>query len=70
MQIRCTHCHKPFALGKEEVYATLDSMAAEDLNHHTTHCPHCRRVNKVSKNELLRSAPEWKGGEAKPQQES
>ncbi len=60
MQIRCQNCHKPYAIGKEEVHAALDLMAAQDLHHYDTQCPHCRRANHVSHDELLRAAPDWK----------
>jgi phage FluMu protein Com len=59
MQIRCYHCHKPFALGKEAVHAALDLLTKDELNHYNAPCPHCRRVNRVSRQELLRAAPEW-----------
>lgn len=59
MQIRCRNCHKPFALGKEAVYYALDTMTAKGLNHYNANCPHCRRVNRVSLEELLRAAPDW-----------
>ena len=59
MQIRCYHCHKPFALGKEAVYVALDAVAASELSHYNAPCPHCRRVNRISRDELLRSAPDW-----------
>lgn len=57
MQIRCYHCHKPYALNKEAVHAALDAISQEHLNHYNAPCPHCRRVNRISKNELLRAAP-------------
>jgi phage FluMu protein Com len=60
MQIQCTHCHKPFALGREAVHAALDTLTAEGLHHFNANCPHCRRVNRVSKDALRRAAPEWK----------
>lgn len=59
MQIRCHNCHRPFALSKDAVHAALDSMVAEDLSHYNANCPHCRRVNRVSKAELQRAAPDW-----------
>jgi phage FluMu protein Com len=59
MQIRCFHCHKPFALSKETVHAALDILSEENLSHYNAQCPHCRRVNKVSRDELLRAAPDW-----------
>lgn len=66
MQIRCSHCHRPFALGKEDVHAALDALQAEDLSHFNTHCPHCGRSNRVSRQELQRSAPDWKPQTAAP----
>ena len=59
MQIRCYHCHRPFALGKEAVYQALQEMTTSELSHHNAHCPHCRRANRVSRQELLRAAPDW-----------
>jgi phage FluMu protein Com len=60
MQIRCMNCHKPFALKHETVLATLDMMTSQEMSHYDAHCPHCRRVNRISRDELLRSAPDWK----------
>ena len=59
MQIRCFNCHKPFAIGKDEIHAALDLITAEHLAHYNASCPHCRRVNRVSRDDLLRSAPNW-----------
>jgi phage FluMu protein Com len=59
MQIRCQHCHKPFALGKEAVHEALDEISEQSLNHYNLDCPHCRRVNRISPDELKRSAPDW-----------
>ena len=59
MQIRCYHCHKPFALNKENVHYALDTITRENLSHFNAQCPHCRRANRVSRKELLRSAPDW-----------
>lgn len=60
MQIRCYHCHRPFALSKETVHAALDMLTAESLSHYNAYCPHCRRANRVSPDELHRAAPTWK----------
>jgi hypothetical protein len=60
MQILCYHCHKPYALNKELVHTALDQMKLENLTHYDAPCPHCRRVNRVSRKELQRAAPEWK----------
>lgn len=59
MQIRCQQCHRPFAIGKEEVHAALDMLFEDDLAHYNAQCPHCRRVNRVAREELLRVAPDW-----------
>jgi phage FluMu protein Com len=59
MQIRCYNCHRPFALSKEAVYAALEQLTQDDMGHYNAACPHCKRVNRVSKDELLRHAPEW-----------
>jgi phage FluMu protein Com len=67
MQIRCNQCHKPFAMGKEMVHEALDSMVEDDLNHYNVQCPHCRKTNKVSRDELVRAAPEWTQEEAADQ---
>jgi phage FluMu protein Com len=60
LQIRCSNCHKPFALNKEMVHAALTTIHDEGLSHYDAHCPHCRRVNKISRDELQRAAPDWK----------
>jgi len=59
MQLRCYNCHKPFAIGKQAVHDALDMMVEEDLQHYNAQCPHCRRVNRVSLEELKRAAPDW-----------
>jgi hypothetical protein len=34
MQIRCQQCHRPFAIGNEEVRAALDILFEDDLAHY------------------------------------
>ena len=60
MQIRCYHCHRPFALSKEVVHAALDLVTEENLSHYDAACPHCRRINRISREELAHAAPDWK----------
>lgn len=60
MQIRCSNCHKPFAMNKDMVHAALAAVDEGSLSHYDAVCPHCRRVNHVSRAELLRAAPDWK----------
>jgi hypothetical protein len=68
MQIRCHNCHRPFALSREAVHTALDIVTEEQLNHYNATCPHCRRVNRISRDELMRAAPDWerKVKEGKP----
>jgi phage FluMu protein Com len=61
MQIRCSNCHRPYAIGKDEIYAALDLLTAENMGHYNAPCPHCRRVNRVSLTQLQRAAPDWPG---------
>ncbi len=56
MQIRCSNCHRPYALSQEAVQAALDEVLAQGLGHFNAPCPHCRRVNRVSREELQRAA--------------
>ena len=59
MQIRCYNCHKPFGLNKEVIQAALDTLTADHLSHYNAMCPHCRRMNRISRDELIRAAPDW-----------
>ena len=70
MQIRCTNCHRPFALNREAVHAALDLVVTGDLKHYDAYCPHCRRANRISKQELLRAAPDWKPTPTEAEQET
>jgi phage FluMu protein Com len=67
MQIRCGHCHKPFAMGKEAVHAALDAIESDKLIHYNAYCPHCRRANRISRQELQRAAPDWQPQEPSEQ---
>jgi len=59
MQIRCYHCHKPFALSRDTIHVALDITASEGLSHYNAPCPHCRRTNRLSLEELRHAAPDW-----------
>jgi phage FluMu protein Com len=59
MQIRCYHCHKPFALSREAIHQALNNLMSAGLAHYNAYCPHCRRANRVSREELLHAAPDW-----------
>jgi len=60
MQIRCYHCQKPYALGKEAMHAALDLITTENLSHYDAPCPHCRRVNRVFSQGAATRCTEWK----------
>jgi len=34
-------------------------MALENMNHFNAACSHCRRINRVSRKDLIRQAPDW-----------
>lgn len=68
MQIRCYHCHKPFALGKEAIHIALDEAHSEGLSHYNAYCPHCRRANRISVEELRRAAPDWEAGKSEQEE--
>lgn len=70
MQIRCQQCRKPFALSKEAVHQALDAIVEQELHHFNAHCPHCRRINRVSRADLLRAAPGWVKKEPTPAESS
>ncbi len=48
-----------FNLRKEAIHAALDQMVENDQNHFNAPCPRCRKANRVSKQQLLRAAPNW-----------
>lgn len=66
MQIRCMNCHKPFALNKDALHAALDYIEQEKLGHFNAACPHCRRNNRISRQELVRGAPDWQATKPAP----
>jgi len=59
MQIRCYHCHKPFAMLKEQVILALNEISEQELHHYNAVCPHCGRSNRLSPKELKHSVPDW-----------
>lgn len=59
MQIRCQYCHRPYALSKEVVHEALDVVTAQNQHHFDAPCPHCGKVNHISRAELQRAAPDW-----------
>lgn len=69
MQIRCQFCHRPYAMVKDAVYAALELVIREQLNHYDANCPHCGKVNHISRIELQRAAPDWQKRQNAPDAE-
>jgi hypothetical protein len=59
MQIRCYSCHTPFAISRDAVRAALDQIHEQGLSHYNAQCPRCRKVNRISPEQLQRAAPDW-----------
>jgi hypothetical protein len=62
MNLRCTYCQTPFAIGRLEKLAAIQKMQAEDLHHYDVFCPRCRRANSVSRQRLEIFTPGWQEG--------
>ena len=54
-------------MGKEAVHAALERIITEQLNHFDAACPHCGKVNHVSRSELQRAAPDWQTKRTPPE---
>jgi len=59
LQMRCSHCQRPYSLKKEVVEAALETVYSQDLQYFTAQCPHCGKNNRVSRKQLKRAAPNW-----------
>jgi phage FluMu protein Com len=70
MQIRCFKCQMPIALSRDFVYAALDEVTDHDLTHYDVRCPRCRKTNRVSRDQLIRAAPNWEREREQPQSEA
>ena len=51
MNIRCSFCQMPYAIGRNETLAALKMMQAENLHHYDAHCPRCRRATPLYRKE-------------------
>ena len=60
MNIRCSFCQTPYAIGRAEKIAALQYMYAENLTHYDAHCPRCRRATPVLREKLEASLPDWR----------
>jgi len=70
MQIRCFKCQMPIALNREVIFAALDEVTDQDLTHYDVRCPKCRKTNRVSRDQLLRAAPNWERDRTESQAET
>ena len=59
MQLRCNSCHMPFTVSQEVVHSAIDTMTEKNWDHYDLRCPQCKKVNRVSQEQLLHAAPTW-----------
>jgi len=48
MQIKCSFCGMPFALGKEQIGEAVEIFKNDRHAHYDAHCPKCRRSTKLA----------------------
>lgn len=59
MLVRCSHCGTPTTYGKDMVHTILSRVVDQDLKHIDLRCPKCRKPTRVSKEQLIKAAPDW-----------
>jgi len=59
MQIRCYSCKMPISIGRDMVHQALNIVHEDDLVYYDFRCSKCKKSNRVSKEQLLHSAPGW-----------
>ena len=62
MNIKCSFCQTPYAIGRIEKLDALQHMYANNLNHYDAHCPRCRRATPVLRQKLELTMPNWREG--------
>lgn len=60
MNIKCSFCQTPYAIGRVEKLDALQHMYANNLNHYDAHCPRCRRATPVLRQKLELTMPNWR----------
>lgn len=60
MNIKCSFCQTPYAIGRIEKLDALQHMYANNLNHYDAHCPRCRRATPVQRQRLEMTMPNWR----------
>jgi len=57
MQTRCYRCGRNFHIKKEEITFALEALEESEGNHYVVRCPGCRHANRISIEQLRKSAP-------------
>ena len=57
MQLRCYRCGWSFGIKKEEITFAIEALEESGGVHYDIRCPRCRHTNKISLEQLKRSAP-------------
>jgi hypothetical protein len=67
MQLRCYRCGWSFAINKDEILFAIEALEESGGVHYDVRCSRCRQTNKISLEQLKRSAPRVE--EEEPEQE-
>lgn len=70
MNIKCSFCQTPYAIGRNEKLLALQQMDAEKLSHYDAHCPRCRRATPVQRQKLEMTMPNWRAALAELQKQA
>jgi phage FluMu protein Com len=57
MQLRCYRCGWSFGIKNEEILFAIEALEESGGVHYDIRCPRCRHTNKISLEQLKRSAP-------------
>ena len=57
MQLRCYRCGWSFAINKDEILFAIEALEESGGVHYDVRCSRCRQTNKISLEQLKRSAP-------------
>ena len=60
MNIRCSFCQTPYAIGRVQLLDALQEVDAGKLSHYDAHCPRCRRATRIPRQKLEMAMPNWK----------
>ena len=60
MNIKCSFCQTPYAIGRIEKLDALQHMYANNLNHYDAHCPRCKRATPIPRPRLEMFMPKWR----------